>query len=316
MPGKDTIRKCAVAAMVGFWWIGIFGQVGICQAGDTDPVSVMVSILPQSYFVERIGGERVRVNVLVAPGKSPATYAPSPAQISNLAGANVYFRIGVPFENVLLGKIGSIAGQVLVVDTRRGIHLRKMETGHSVHESEKTRHAGAVEAAAPSQGEAGHDPHIWLDPKLVRQQAVTICETLTRIDVDGAAFYQSNLEKFSSDLEALDEKLKRILAPFHGENLYVFHPSFGYFADAYGLRQFPIEIEGKAPKGKDLYQFIQAAKSSKARAIFVQPQFDRHAAEKIAAAIQGAVVPLDPLAGNYMENMESMALKIADAMKR
>jgi zinc transport system substrate-binding protein len=316
MPGKDTIRKRAVAAIFAFGLMGIFGQIGICQAQDKDPVRVVVSILPQSYFVERIGGEKVRVNVLVAPGKSPATYAPSPAQISSLARASVYFRIGVPFENVLMGKIGSIAGQVLVVDTRRGIHLRKMETGHHGHESETTRHPGAMEKVTPSPDEAGYDPHIWLDPKLVRQQAATICETLIRIDREGAAFYQSNLEKFRSDLETLDDKLKRILAPYHGENLYVFHPSFGYFADAYGLRQLPIEIEGKAPKGKDLYQFIQAAKSSKARAIFVQPQFDRHAAEKIAAAIQGAVVPLDPLAGNYMENMESMALKIADAMKR
>ena len=78
----------------------------------------------------------------------------------------------------------------------------------------------------------------------------------------------------------------------------------------------PIEIEGKSPRGKDLYRFIQIAKLSKARIIFVQPQFDQQAARKIARAIQGAVIPLDPLAGNYMENMVYMASKIAEAMGR
>jgi zinc transport system substrate-binding protein len=277
---------------------------------------VTVSILPQVYFVERIGGERVNADVLVLPGRSPATYAPNPTQIANLAKSDVYFRIGVPFENLLLPRINGIAANILVVDTRKGIQLRKMLAGHHAHgegqgiqRPHKTSHD--QEHGHDNQG---LDPHIWLDPNLVKKQAATICGALIAMDPGGTDTYRSNLDRFTADLEALHQRLQQILLPLVNENLYVFHPSFGYLADAYGLRQTPIEVEGKSPKGKDLYRFIQMAKRSKARAIFVQPQFDKQAALKIATAIQGKVIPLDPLAGNYMQNMETMALKIAGAV--
>jgi zinc transport system substrate-binding protein len=304
--------------LIGFLLGLICLQAVFSRADGRYPLRVSVSILPQAYFVERIGGDRVLVNVLVLPGRSPATYAPKPDQISNLAKSDVYFRIGVPFENFLLPRLDSVAANLLVVDTRKGIQLRKMRIGHHDHDEEQTVHKqpGATQETAHTKDGEGDDPHIWLDPNLVKVQAATICDALIALDPDGTSAYRANLETFVADLEALHQKLRRVLEPFAGENLYVFHPSFGYLADAYRLRQVPIEIEGKSPKGKDLYQFIQMAKASKARIIFVQPQFDQQAAKKIAGTIQGAVIPLDPLAGNYMENMTYMVLKIAEAMGR
>ena len=72
---------------------------------QAEPLRIFVSILPQEYFVERIGGKRVLVAALVQPGHSPATYAPTPNQMAMLADAQLYFRIGVPFENGLLPKL-------------------------------------------------------------------------------------------------------------------------------------------------------------------------------------------------------------------
>ena len=301
---------------IGFFLSLILLQAGFSEARRTVPIRVAVSIPPQIYFVERIGGENVQVDALVLPGRSPATYAPNPSQISNLSKSHVYFRIGVPFENLLLPRIDGIAVNLVVVDTRKGIKLRKMLAGHHDHDEGKDVHQTNRAALEPDHDhhDQGYDPHIWLDPNLVKKQAATICETLMTIDPDGAASYRSNLDRFIADLEALHQRLRKILSPLANENLYVFHPSFGYLADAYGLRQTPIEVEGKAPKGKDLYQFIQMAKRSNARVIFVQPQFDRQAATKIAKAIQGKVIPLNPLAENYMQNMEEMALKIAGAV--
>ena len=50
-----------------------------------EPIPVFVSILPQKYFVERIGGDEVNVEVMVKPGESPATFNPNPKKISRLA---------------------------------------------------------------------------------------------------------------------------------------------------------------------------------------------------------------------------------------
>jgi len=91
------------------------------------PISVYVSILPQKYFVERIAGKYAAVQVLVKPGKSPSTYSPSPDQIKHLTTSDIFFRIGVPFENGFLHKIKAISGAIQIVDTREGIALREMK---------------------------------------------------------------------------------------------------------------------------------------------------------------------------------------------
>ena len=94
----------------------------------------------------------------------------------------------------------------------------------------------------------------------------------------------------------------------------VFHPAFGYFADAYGLTQFPVEIEGKNPDAKSLANLIRTAKDKDIRVILVQPQFSPKRAEAIAEEIGGAVVPMDPLARDYIANLLDMAAKIESAL--
>ena len=262
-------------------------------------INVHVSILPQKYFVERIGKARVKVDVLVKPGKSPATYSPSPDQMKKLMSSDIYFRIGVPFENGILHKIKSIS-RAMVVDTRKGIILRNMGE-HDEKDQNKV---------------IGKDPHIWMSPLIVKTQAHTIFRALSNIDPDNTDEYKKNYNLFIKDLDGIDLCLKTILKDFKGENLFVFHPSFGYFTDAYGLRQVAIETMGKAPRGKTLSNIIKLAKKQKARVIFVQPQFDRNAAGKIASAINGAVVSIDPLAYDYLTNMENIAQTIAKILKK
>jgi zinc transport system substrate-binding protein len=272
------------------------------------PVNVQVSILPQKYCVERIGKDRVNVDVLVKPGKSPEIYSPSPDQIKTLMASDIYFRIGIDFENGLMGKIESVAG-LKIVDTREGITLRNMAENH--HEGEDHDH----DADQKHPAHTGKDPHIWMSPDNMKIQAHTIFQTLVQIDPEGREAYQANYDRFVKDLDALDLLLKEVFKPLQGENLFVFHPAFGYLTDRYGLRQIAVETMGKAPKGKDLSNIIKLAKKEKTRVIFVQPQFDRSAAEKIASAINGVVVSIDPLAYDYPANMETMAKTIAGALK-
>jgi zinc transport system substrate-binding protein len=94
----------------------------------------------------------------------------------------------------------------------------------------------------------------------------------------------------------------------------VYHPAFGYFADAYGLKQVPVEVEGKEPSARQLAAFIERAKAAGAKVIFVQPQFSTKSAEAVARSIGGAVVPMDPLATDYLANLERTAEKTAEAL--
>ncbi|MFH1113632.1 MAG: zinc ABC transporter substrate-binding protein [Pseudomonadota bacterium] len=301
---------------------------GICCAKEsTVPVNVFVSILPQKYFVERVGGDLVNVAVLVGPGQSPATYEPRPRQMAELSKAKIFFRIGVPFEQSLMPKIESAFKGLTVVDTRKGISLRNMAEKHDhAHEGEDRPDGKGLrgEEHAENHKEEHHheagapDPHIWLDPVLVKTQAKTVCDALSNVDPQHAGTYRKNLEKFQSDLDMANDKIAKVLAPLKGKIVFVFHPAYGYFTDRYGLKQVAVETGGKEPTAGQLAELIDKAKRSGVKVIFVQPQFDRRNAETIAKAISGVVVSLDPLSPDYLKNLNDMASRMesSQALKK
>ncbi|NMB12785.1 MAG: zinc ABC transporter solute-binding protein [Firmicutes bacterium] len=270
------------------------------EAAASKALSVFVSILPQKYLVERIAGDSVRVSVMVRPGADPVTYEPSPRQMAELAEAQAYFRIGVPFEEAWLGRIRQIHPHLTVIDTREGIKLRPI-TGH-VHDSEASDR-GSVEMIM--------DPHTWLSPVLAKRQAETIYKTLTVLDPTGKEDYECNYQLLIRDLDSTDQEIRSILDSVRGRKFMVFHPAWGYFADEYDLEQVPIEVEGKEPSAKELAQTIDQARRDGIKVIFVQSQFNTKPAETIARAVGGRIVQLDPLAEDYLANLVTMAKAIA-----
>ena len=116
-------------------------------------------------------------------------------------------------------------------------------------------------------------------------------------------------------IDALDARLKRTLANRQGLGFMVFHPSWGYFAETYGLKQIPIEIEGKDPKPAQLKEIIDTAKKKEIKVVFVQPQFSTKSAKLVAGEIGGQVVFADPLAEDWYSNLAEVADKFAAALK-
>lgn len=268
----------------------------VCAAeAPSGKIKVFVSIIPQAYFVERVGGEYVEVEVLVGPGQSPATYEPTPRQMSQLGSSRVYFRIGVPFEKVFMPKISSAFSQLSIVDTSAGVPLLYFNR---------------------SDGRQVADPHIWLDPKRVKIQAETICTELIRLAPDHTDVFRQNLEAFQEDLDAVDASIAESLETLRGGTLYVFHPAFGYFAQSYGLQQVAIEVEGKQPSARQLSDLINRAREDKVKIIFVQPQYSKKNAQTIAREISGAVVPINPLPEDYLEELRMMASVIKNALSQ
>jgi zinc transport system substrate-binding protein len=274
---------------------GVALLLSACGAGprqtDGTVLRVFVGILPQKFVVERIGGSRVVVEALVQPGQDPHTYEPTPRQISGLSDAKLYFRVGLGFENALVDRMSSMKG-LRVVDTREGIELRPLE----------------------EYQEEGLDPHVWMDPLLVRRQAQTIRDALVAADPEGRATYEAGYESLVKDLEAVHQEVAAALAPYRGKELFVYHPAFGYFAAAYGLKQVAVETGGKEPSARELARLIDLAKSRGIRVVFVQPQFSQAGARSVADAIGGAVVPVDDLAYDYLANLRRIAKAVATAL--
>jgi zinc transport system substrate-binding protein len=274
------------------------------RAGEERRIDVVVSIVPQATFVERIGGEHVRAEVLVKPGQSPHVFEPTPRQMAALSDARAYFSIGLPFEAALLGKIRGLNREIEIIDTGRGIERRHLEG-----EQELVGHAGLAETPD------GTDPHIWLSPRLVKIQARNICDGLASIDPARADTYRANLSSFLTDLDTLDAELTAAFAAVRGQSFFVFHPAFGYFADAYGLRQVPIEVAGKEPGPRELAAIVERARSEGVRIIFVEPQFSDKTARAVAREIGGAVVSVDPLARDYLANLRRIADEVQKGLR-
>jgi len=266
-------------------------------------INAVVSILPEKTFVKAIGGDKVSVSLMVLPGNSPHTYEPKPSQMKNVAKANLYFAIGVEFENVWLNKFKSLNDKMQIVDLTTGIEKRAI-TAHHHHE----HNAHHKDAHGTTQSK---DPHIWTDPKNVEIIAKHIYEALVEADPENAAYYKTNYETFSGKIRETDREIKTILTNIPKDTKFmVFHPSWGYFAHAYGLTQMAVEIEGKSPKPKELIGLINEAKEEKIKAIFTQPEFSDSMAKVMASELNIDVIKVSPLAENWSENL----LKIAHAI--
>jgi zinc transport system substrate-binding protein len=272
------------------------------EAAETSNASVkaVVSILPQAWLVEQVGGEHVEVMVLARPGESPATYQPTDAQVSDALRADVYFRIGVPFERGGWSNALGATPDLRVVDLRRGVPLREIEAHTHDHDDHDHDH-----------GHSHDDPHIWLAPGLLKIQAMTVAETLAEIDPDHRATYHTKLDEILSRLDAADAAIRNRLAAHDGKAFFVFHPAWGYFADAYGLEQIAIEIGGKQPSDHELTRLQQLARDHQARVIFIQPQIAGVGVEAVAATTGATVETIDPLSPDVIDNLERVAERLA-----
>lgn len=268
-----------------------------CGSEERTPENtVSVSILPQKHFVEKIAGDKFRVNVMVPGDRSPETYEPTPRQMEDLSRSKIYFQIGLlPFEHAWMEKLASAAPKMRIVDTSEGVALIADGCGHG---------CGGDHAHAA-------DPHIWLSPRAVKVQAGHILDALVAADPENEAFYRANCEKFLAEIDSVARRIAGELAEHSGRTFLVFHPAWGYFARDYGLVQLAVEAGGKEPTSQGLKDLIDVARRESIRAVFLQRQFSTHSAETIASEIGARLERLDPLAEDWSKNMVSMARAIA-----
>jgi zinc transport system substrate-binding protein len=258
---------------------------------------VFVSIPPQAFLVEWLAGYLVQVDVLLPPGASPATYEPTAKQMAALDHAQLYLQIGAPFEGPILAKVSELMPELRVVDCRAGVELEPIGGGGHDHG------AGLL------------DPHIWLDPQRMKIIASTTADALEALLPNEAPGIEERLATLHRAIDDTDARVAAVLAPFAGRTLLVFHPAYGYFTRRYGLIQMAVEVDGRAPSARRLATVVDELGQQAVPALFVQPQFSRSAAERVANALDCELVELDPLAGTYLANLVTMADRIAGALR-
>ena len=294
-------------AVVVALFLGVVSLAGCSQrpTPTTQKLQVMVSIAPQKYFVERIGGGYVTVGVMVPPGAEPHTFEPKPEQLKSLSRANAYLRIRIDFEEAWMDKLAAANPKMAIVDTTQGIQRLPMPA--------QFREPGSPEGAGKGEN---LDPHIWLSPRLVKVQARTIYEALSKLDPQHQPVYQANLERFLADLDKLDADIRKTLKGAKNRKFIVFHPAWGYFSRDYGLEMIPIEVGGQEPSAAELGVLMREAKKDGIKVVFAEPQFSKQTAEAIAQEVGGEVLLIDDLSPNWMDNLRNVAHTFAKVLNQ
>lgn len=310
------------------------GRTPVAAAAKPGSIRVFVTIQPQAYFVERVGGDRVQVEVLVGQGQCAETFEATPKQLARMSGARLYFALGMPMEQTLVPRLRGNFPELVVLDVQEGIPRRDFgddwvpraeaagTPGDDVPEAATTlgRRSGGPRAAESALDEHGHaaashageglDPHTWLDPALAKLIARNIERGLARVDPADSMFFRANLRSLEADLDRVDAEIRTLLAPAQGKEMLVYHPYYGYFARAYGLRQAAIEVSGFRPGSKYLAGIIDGARREGIHAIFVQEGVALASAETVAKEIDGRVIVLDPLSRDYLASLLEMARRV------
>jgi zinc transport system substrate-binding protein len=258
---------------------------------DGEKPVVIVSILPIKTFVEEIAGNDFEINVLLAPGASPADFTLIPSQLKDIARSEVWFRIGyIGFEFSWKEKIEQANRNMKVVNLSEGLDLITDEYLPSGKKS--------------STG--GINPHTWLSPTLVKQMAANITEKLVLLNPEKEEEYRENLSRFVQKVEALDAEIRAALKPYESRQIILFHPSLSYFAREYGLVQYSLEPGGKEPTPQRIAALVDFAQKEDIGVIYIQSDFDRNQARVFAEEIDGEVVEMWPLNPKWFENLREI----------
>jgi len=265
------------------------------QTVDDGKIIIATTIFPLQAVVESIVGDKMEVVNLVNPGASPHTFSLSPSDVKTLTGSQKLFAIGHGLDGWAVDILESLNDtELIVVD--KGIDLRIYEGGQA-------------------------DPHYWLSTNNIRVVAQTVLDEIVKIDSGNGSFYRDNFDKFLLDLDELDTYIEGFFADLKNKDIVVFHDSWGYFAEQYGLNIVGVfELSpGIEPGPKDLAELYNLFESSEVNTIFSESQFSSESIKAFVKDLDLNVGVLDPLGGTdekdtYIKLMRYNANVIFDAL--
>lgn len=264
-----------------------FSVIGLVGCDNSNERIISVAIVPVKTFVEEVVKDKFKVVTAIPSGQSPETYEPKPKEMVDLNKSEVYFSIGIPNENVnVVPKLSSDTKKILLNERllAAGFTDRYFENG-------------------------GRDPHIWLSVKRAIKCVEIIRDEVIKLDGENADFYASNANAYVEKLNLLYNDLSAKFSNVSeaNKNVIVYHPSFGYFTDEFGLNMYALEKDGHEITPKILSEMIEFAKANSIKKVFYQAETSSSGADAFATEIGGKAYMLTPLSGDYINNLKQMA---------
>lgn len=273
-----------------------------CRKPATDPRdTIIVSIEPQRYILEKLIGDEYRVVTLIPNGDNPETFDPTPSMIKVVEDAKIYFTTGffmfegnLKLNNSLNTTFINVSGGIVPI---YGTHGDESTESRFLPGEERLR--------------SDSDPHIWSSVKNARIITDNMADALAKLNPANAHVYRDRAEAYKEHLDSLDRAVATTIDEARYKKFLIWHPSLSYFARDYGLEQVVIGSESKEPSIGDMRNIIKKAKSDSIQVFFYQQNVDSRNAEAIGASINAEMIAIDPLEYDWEESIVKIAEAIA-----
>ncbi len=242
-------------------------------------------------LVKSVGGERVNVRVLLAPGTDPHTYSPTPSDVQAISEAHILFENGLGLEEWLEELLANAGGSRPRVVVSEGLPpLAEVE--HEEHDaaSEHASQGASGEADTDDDHKSkGNDPHMWLDVQNAIGYVENIRDGLKQVDAANAATYEANAAAYISQLKELDATITEQVAsvPPERRKLVTNHDNFAYFARRYGFEVVGNVFESvsteQEPSAQQIAQLVRLIREQNVPAVFTENTVNPRLAEQVAS---------------------------------
>jgi len=247
---------------------------------------------------------------MVGPGEEAHTYEPSPEQMKDLSTADLFYTIGIEYEETWVPRFIDINPDLTFIDSAEGIIRIPVADAHDHDEDYK-------EVSVDSDHTVGEglDPHVWLSPQNGKIIARNVLAALIEVSPQNKQTFEENYDALIADIDRLEASIRTSLAGINSRTFMVFHPAWGYFADQYALEQVSVQVGGQDPSPSEMAELVEIARAEAIRVIFVQPSFNSEDAQAIAKEINAEIASVDPLSRDWLMNLENVAAALAAALE-
>jgi len=269
---------------------------------EQESVKVVTTIFPLADIVRNIGGEEVEVSYLLPSGASPHTFDPTVEQMKKMSGADVFVHVGGGLDDWATEIVKGAPSDLEIVELTEGVQLKEASSPTEFYEeTANSDHSSTCK-------KKGGDPHIWLDPLLVRDEVLPRLEkVLAEAEPAKEDYFSDQRKLYTQQLTQTHAEIEKKVSDFSSNQFITYHSAWKYFADRYGLEEAAViaPYPGQEPSAAWMAELVGVAEEIGACVIFCEPQLNPAVAKQLAEEIGGEVAYLDPLGGEDLENRNS-----------
>jgi len=254
------------------------------NGNKSNKIQVVTSFYPLYFFASKVGGDKADVFNVTPASAEPHDYEPTAQEIVRIQNSQLLILNGgvEPWGDKIKDELSD--KNTVVVIAGEGLLTQQIL----------------------EEGKTKEDPHIWLSPRLAKQEVNKILEGFKKADQQNSKYYETNAQILNEQLDELNMQYKKSLANCQKKDFITSHAAFGYLAHEYGLNQVAITgvSPDEEPSAQKLAELADFVTKNNIKYIFFESLVSPKLSQTLALETGTKTLVLDPLEGIPQEEMQ------------